>query len=102
MDEMTFAGFVAIASALPGLGAGFAMLGGKWRSASAAAARDPDRARTVEGVFLVVIGGLIALMGLLLLVLPEATSRAIVPWFIGLALGATVLGLIPFFRAHRS
>ena len=102
MDELTFAGFGAIASALPGLGFGFAMLSGKWRSASAAAARDPGRARAVEGVFLVVISGLIALLGLLFLVLPEETSRAIAPWFIGLVLGTTVLGLIPFFRAHRS
>lgn len=101
MDEMVFGGILAILSALPGIVVGLALLMGKWRPASLAVARDPDRARVATGRYVILVDAMILLLGIGLLTLPEARVESLVPYAVGTVLGVSGLGLIPLFRATR-
>jgi hypothetical protein len=101
MDEMIFGGVIAILSALPGLGLGLALLMGKWRPASLAMARDPDRARAATGRYVILVDAMILLLGIGLLTLPEARVTPLVPYAVGTVLGVSGLGLVPLLRATR-
>jgi hypothetical protein len=101
MNEMILGGVIGILSALPGLGLGVALLMGKWRPASLAAARDPDRARLATGQYLIVVNMMIVLLGIGLITLPEARVEPMVPYAVGTVLGASGLGLVPLLRATR-
>jgi hypothetical protein len=101
MDEMVFGGIIAILSALPGLVIGLALLMGKWRPASLAAARDPDHARVATGRYVILVDAMILVLGIGLLTLSEAQVEPLVPYAVGTVLGVSGLGLIPLFRATR-
>ncbi len=101
MDEMVFGGIIAILSALPGIVIGLALLMGKWRPASLATARDPDRARVATGRYVILVDAMILLLGIGLLTLSEAHVEPLVPYAVGTVLGVSGLGLIPLFRATR-
>ena len=101
MDEMILGGVIGILSALPGLGLGLAMLMGKWRPASLATARDPDRARLATGRYLTMVTAMIMLLSIGLLTLPDARVEPLVPYGIGAIVGVSMLGLVPLMRATR-
>lgn len=101
MDEMILGGVIGILSALPGLGLGLAMLMGKWRPASLATARDPDRARLAAGRYLIIVDAMIVLLSIGLLTLPEARVEPMVPYGVGAIVGVSALGLVPLLRATR-
>ena len=102
MDEQTLGGIVAVASALPGLVMGAALLMGKWRPASLATARDPDRARVALGRFLLVIDALILLLSIGLIGLPEALARSMAMYAVGAILLASTIGIVFLLRATRA
>ena len=101
MNELVFGGIIAILSALPGLGLGLALLMGKWRPASLATARDPDRARIATGRYVIMVDAMILLLGIGLMTLSEARVEPLVPYGVGVVLGVSGLGLIPLIRATR-
>lgn len=98
MDETQTAGLITILSAMPGLGLGLAMLMGRWKPASLATARDPDRARIGTGIYCVFVSGMVILLGIGLLLLPESMG----PYAAGSVVAVSVLGLIPLLRATRT
>ena len=102
MDEMLIGGLVAVLSALPGLALGAALLMGKWRPASLANARDPDRMRVALGVYLMVVDALVMLLGIGVMVLPEARVIPLVPYAVGALVLVSTLGMLPLLRAARA
>jgi hypothetical protein len=102
MDEMLFGGIIGILSALPGIVLGLALLMGKWRPASLATARDPDRARVALGRFLLVIDALILLLGIGLIALPEALARSMAMYAVGAIMLASTVGIVFLLRATRA
>ena len=101
MDEMIFGGAIGILSALPGLGLGVALLMGKWRPASLAIARDPERARVATGRYLIIVDMMIVLLSIGLITLPEARVEPMVPYAVGAIVGVSMVGLVPLIRATR-
>ena len=101
MNEMVLGGVIAILSALPGLGLGLALLMGKWRPASLATARDPDRARVATGRYVIAVDAMILLLGVGLMTLSEARVEPLVPYAVGTVLGVPGPGLVPLFQATR-
>ena len=102
MDEMLIGGLVAVLSALPGLALGLALLMGKWRPASLVNARDPDRMRVALGVYLMVVDALVMLLGIGVMVLPEARVIPLVPYAVGALVLVSTLGMLPLLRAARA
>ncbi|TNJ34358.1 hypothetical protein [Arenimonas terrae] len=102
MDEMTQAGVACIAIGLPCVLVGVLVATGKFPSHSAAAARDPARARLAEGMLLIAINAALVLMGLAFLVVPELMTKTVTGWLVTGVVVGSVLGLIPVFRAHRT
>ena len=102
MDEMLIGGLVAVLSALPGVALGLALLMGKWRPASLANARDPDRMRVALGVYLMVVDALVMLLGIGVMVLPEARVIPLVPYAVGALVLVSTLGMLPLLRAARA
>jgi hypothetical protein len=102
MDEMVFGGVIGILSALPGIGLGLALLMGKWRPASLASARDPDRARVATGRYLIGVDLMILMLGIGLIALPRDRVEPMVPWAVGILVVVSALGLVPLLRAARS
>ena len=102
MDERLIGGLVAVLSALPGLGLGLALLMGKWRPASLAKARDPDRMRVALGIYLMVVDALVLLLGIGVMALPEARVLALVPYAVGAVVLVSTLGMLPLLRAARA
>jgi hypothetical protein len=98
MNEMQSGGLIAILSALPGLSLGLAMLMGRWKPASMASARDPDRARIGTGIYCILVSGMVILLGTGLMLLPEKMS----PYSAGAIVAVALLGLIPLLRATRT
>lgn len=98
MNEMQSAGLITILSALPGLGLGLAMLMGRWKPASFTTARDPDKARIATGLYCILVGTMVALLGIGLLLFPEAMG----PYAAFSILVVALLGLIPLLHATRT
>ncbi len=98
MNEMQSGGLITILSALPGLGLGLAMVMGRWRPASLASARDPDRARIATGNYCILVSAMVLLLGSGLMLLPEKMS----PYAAGAIVAVSLLGLIPLLRATRT
>jgi hypothetical protein len=98
MNEMQSGGLIAILSALPGLGLGLAMLMGRWKPASLASARDPDKARTATGLYCVIVSLMIILLGICLIFIPEALG----PSAALIIVTVSLLGLIPLLQATRT
>ena len=102
MDMMLIGGMVAVFSALPGLGLGLALLMGKWRPASLANARDPDRMRIALGIYLMAVDALVLLLGIGVMVLPKVLVLALVPFAVGAVVLVSTLGMLPLLRAARA
>jgi hypothetical protein len=98
MNEMQSGGLITMLSALPGLGLGLAMVMGRWKPASMASARDPDRARIATGSYCIVVGTMVLLLGTGLMLLPEKMG----PYAAGAIVAVALLGLIPLLRATRT
>ena len=102
MDEMLIGGLVAVFSALPGIALGAALLIGKWRPASLASARDPERMRVALGIYLVTVDALVLLLGIGVMVLPEARVMPLVPYAVGAVVLVSTVGTVPLLRAARA
>jgi hypothetical protein len=102
MDTMILGGLVAVISALPGLGIGLALLIGKWRPASLANARNPERMRVALGIYLMAVDALVLLLGVGVMVLPEARVVPLVPYAVGAVVLVSTLGMLPLLRAARA
>lgn len=100
MNEMQISGFITILSALPGLGFGLAMLMGRWKPASLATARNPDRARIATGYYCVMVASIVLLLGIGLLLLPEQMLQ-IGPYAAGIIVAVALLGLVPLLQATQ-
>ena len=99
MDEMTAGGLVALFTAFPGIVFGLVLLLGKWRPVQLAKTPRPDAARLAVARYLLMLNGAIALLGVLLIVVPPADMRPLVPYAIGAIAVVTVAGLVFVFRA---
>ena len=102
MNEMAAAGFGCLGTALLCTLLGIAVATGKLPSDSAAAARDPARARRAEGVYLVAVGTAIGLMGAAVLASPERMTDTVGGGCTAVIVVGSLVGLVPVFRAHRS
>lgn len=102
MDMMLIGGLVAAFSALPGLAMGVALLLGKWRPASLANAREPDRMRVALGTYLMAVDALVLLLGIGVMALPEARVIPLVPYAVGAVVLISTLGMLPLLRAARA
>ncbi|MBW8366602.1 MAG: hypothetical protein K0M70_01935 [Arenimonas sp.] len=102
MDTMLIGGMVAVFSALPGLGLGLALLMGKWRPASLANSGNPDRMRVALGTYLIAVDALVLLLGIGVMVLPEARVISMVPYAVGAVVLVSTLGMLPLLRAARA
>lgn len=100
MNEMQLSGFITILSALPGLGFGLAMLMGRWKPASLATARNPDRARIATGLYCVMVACIVQLLGIGLLLLPVQMLQ-IGPSAAGIVVAVALLGLVPLLQATK-
>ena len=74
------------------------MLMGRWKPASMASARDPDRARIGTGIYCILVSGMVILLGTGLMLLPEKLG----PYAAGAIVAVALLGLIPLLRATRT
>lgn len=102
MNEMMLAGLLLILSALPGLGLGLAVLMGKWRPASFAAARDPERARVATGRFLLLVDAMLLALGVALIVMPATSGQALALWGAVAVVGVASVAAIALVRAVRT
>lgn len=102
MDTMILGGLVAVFSALPGLAIGLALLIGKWRPASLANSRNPERMRVALGIYLMAVDALVLLLGVGVMVLPEARVVPLVPYAVGAVVLVSTLGMVPLLRAARA
>jgi hypothetical protein len=101
VNEIVVGSIALMALSLPGIGLGLALVSGKWRPASLAASRDPDRARAAAGCFLLGVNAMLAALGVLLLAVPEPQARPVALWgTLGIALAST-LGVFPLLWATR-
>lgn len=99
---MSEAGLVLLAVTLPCILLGVAIATGKLPSHSAARTRDPVRARRAEGIYLIVLNAVLALLGVAFLAMPERMTEVAGGWLVSAIVVGAFVGLIPVFRAHRT